>query len=85
MFRTSRNSRVIDVIEKLRAHGIEVQVHDPFVDVDEAHEEYGVEPVARADLKPLTPLSLPLHIEIRDAGWDGVRSLLKPQVGSYMT
>ena len=75
-----RNSRVIDVIEELRAHGIEVQVHDPFVDVDEAHEEYGVELVARADLKPADAVVLAVaHQEFVTAGWDGVRSLLKPQ------
>jgi len=38
-----RNSRVIDVINELSSYGIEVQVHDPVADSDEAVHEYGVE------------------------------------------
>jgi UDP-N-acetyl-D-galactosamine dehydrogenase len=37
-----RNSRVIDVINELSSYGIEVQVHDPIADSDEAMQEYGV-------------------------------------------
>jgi UDP-N-acetyl-D-galactosamine dehydrogenase len=38
-----RNSRVIDVIEELRSFGVEVHVHDPVADADEARREYGIE------------------------------------------
>jgi len=38
-----RNSRAIDVIRELEAYGINVIVHDPVADPDEAREEYGVE------------------------------------------
>jgi UDP-N-acetyl-D-galactosamine dehydrogenase len=37
-----RNSRVIDVIERLRALGHDVHVHDPLADADEAMEEYAI-------------------------------------------
>ena len=37
-----RNSRVIDVIRELQSYGIEVVVHDPVADPDEAMHEYGV-------------------------------------------
>jgi UDP-N-acetyl-D-galactosamine dehydrogenase len=37
-----RNSRVIDVIRELESYGVDVQVHDPIADVDEAMHEYGV-------------------------------------------
>lgn len=37
-----RNSRVIDVIERLSALGHDVHVHDPLADSDEALAEYGV-------------------------------------------
>ena len=37
-----RNTRVIDVIHELRSYGIEVHVHDPVADVEEARHEYGI-------------------------------------------
>lgn len=50
-----RNSRVIDVIERLRALGHDVSVHDSLADPDEAQSEYGIaleadEPKGRYDL-----------------------------------
>lgn len=38
-----RNSRVIDVVRRLRWLGHEVDVHDPLADVAEARHEYGIE------------------------------------------
>ncbi len=38
-----RNSRVIDIISELNAYGVEVQVHDPIVNVDEAKAVYGMD------------------------------------------
>jgi UDP-N-acetyl-D-galactosamine dehydrogenase len=37
-----RNSKVGDVINELKAYGVEVFVHDPFADPEEAMHEYGV-------------------------------------------
>ena len=45
-----RNSRVIDVIEELRAYGANVIVHDPVADPAEARHEYGVDLVSWDDL-----------------------------------
>jgi UDP-N-acetyl-D-galactosamine dehydrogenase len=38
-----RNSRVIDLIERLRWLGHDVSVHDPLADAKEAQHEYGIE------------------------------------------
>jgi UDP-N-acetyl-D-galactosamine dehydrogenase len=43
-----RNSRVIDVIERLQALGHELVIHDPLADADEARYEYGVSLDAQA-------------------------------------
>ena len=37
-----RNSKVIDIIGTLKKYGIAVDVHDPWIDVNAAHEEYGL-------------------------------------------
>ena len=49
-----RNSKVIDIINELQAYGVEVHVHDPEGDPEEALREYGVtlrtwEQLPRAD------------------------------------
>ncbi|HEX9931927.1 MAG TPA: nucleotide sugar dehydrogenase, partial [Allosphingosinicella sp.] len=38
-----RNSRVVDVIERLRVLGHQVAVHDPLADAAEAQHEYGID------------------------------------------
>lgn len=37
-----RNSKVVDLITELKAYGVEVAVHDPVADADEAFQTYGV-------------------------------------------
>jgi UDP-N-acetyl-D-galactosamine dehydrogenase len=44
-----RNTRVVDVIAELREYGIDVDVHDPWVDAAEAEREYGITPVTTPD------------------------------------
>ncbi|MDI1243820.1 MAG: nucleotide sugar dehydrogenase [Rhodoferax sp.] len=41
-----RNSKVADLITELRAYGVQVFVHDPVADADEARQEYGIELIA---------------------------------------
>ena len=45
-----RNSKVIDVIARLRELGHEVTVHDPLADADEAKALYGVDLHAEEDV-----------------------------------
>jgi UDP-N-acetyl-D-glucosamine/UDP-N-acetyl-D-galactosamine dehydrogenase len=47
-----RNSRACDLVDELRAYGVEVFVHDPMADADEAREEYGIELIAWESLPP---------------------------------
>jgi UDP-N-acetyl-D-glucosamine/UDP-N-acetyl-D-galactosamine dehydrogenase len=45
-----RNSKVADVIDELKSYGIEVFVHDPYADPEEAMHQYGVRLYAWDDL-----------------------------------
>ena len=47
-----RNTRVIDVIQELASYGVDVRVHDPVADPDEARHEYGIELIGWDDLPP---------------------------------
>ena len=40
-----RNTRVIDVIHELETYHASVQVYDPWVDAEEARQEYGITPI----------------------------------------
>jgi UDP-N-acetyl-D-galactosamine dehydrogenase len=37
-----RNTRVVDILAELDGYGMQVDVHDPWVDADEAQREYGL-------------------------------------------
>ena len=45
-----RNSKVADIISELRSYDVEVFVHDPEADADEAMQEYGIRLLAWDDL-----------------------------------
>ena len=38
-----RNSKVAELIDELRSYGVELHIHDPVADAEEARHEYGVE------------------------------------------
>ena len=44
-----RNTRVIDVICELRRFNLNIDIHDPWVDAEEARREYGLELVAEPE------------------------------------
>ena len=37
-----RNTRIVDIVRELQDYGVLVDVHDPWVDADEAQHEYGL-------------------------------------------
>jgi UDP-N-acetyl-D-galactosamine dehydrogenase len=45
-----RNTKVVDIISELKTYGVNVVVHDPIADPDEARAYYGI------DLQPLKDL-----------------------------
>ncbi len=44
-----RNTRIVDVIAELQGYGAHVDVHDPWVDADEARDEYALSLVAEPE------------------------------------
>jgi len=64
-----RNSHVIDVINELKSYGVQVFVHDPVPDPDEARQEYGLELVSWEEL-PLADATVVCvaHRQFRDMG-----------------
>ena len=44
-----RNTRVVDVLAELRDYGVQVDVHDPCVDPEEALAEYGITLISKPE------------------------------------
>jgi UDP-N-acetyl-D-glucosamine/UDP-N-acetyl-D-galactosamine dehydrogenase len=74
-----RNTRVIDVIRELADYGLEVDVHDPWVDPAEARAEYGLEMVETPLAAGYDGIVLAVaHEEFRALGAAGLRRLGRP-------
>ena len=80
-----RNTRVIDVVRELEGYGLDVQVHDPRADPEEARREYGVEITAAEALRPADAVILAVaHDEFIAGSWAGVTTLLRGARGSVI-
>ncbi|OXL20535.1 Vi polysaccharide biosynthesis UDP-N-acetylglucosamine C-6 dehydrogenase TviB [Psychrobacter sp. DAB_AL32B] len=42
-----RNTKVIDIVHELRNYNIEIDIHDPWIDANEAKREYNITPIAQ--------------------------------------
>lgn len=71
-----RNTRVVDVIKELKEYGCDVDVHDPWVDVDEAQHEHGLELVREPEPGTYDAVVLAVaHKEFAELGVDRLRQL----------
>ncbi|WP_334178700.1 Vi polysaccharide biosynthesis UDP-N-acetylglucosamine C-6 dehydrogenase TviB [Pseudoxanthomonas sp.] len=74
-----RNTRVVDIVNELRSYNAQVDVHDPWVDADEARHEYGLDLVAEPLAGHYDAVILAVaHREFTERGAAGVRALGKP-------
>lgn len=77
-----RNSKVIDIVTELRSFGADVHIADPLANAEECQHEYGITPVALADLPPADAVVLAVnHDEYAQGGWPLVTRRLKPGGG----
>ena len=68
-----RNTRVVDIIAELEDYGISVDVHDPWVDADEARRHYGIDVVAEPTQGAYDGIILAVaHRQFRQLGAAGV-------------
>ena len=74
-----RNTRVVDVINEFRGYSANVDVHDPWVDADEAHHEYGLELVQEPKPGSYDAIILAVgHRQFVEMGPQALRALGKP-------
>ena len=69
-----RNTRVVDVVAELCDYGVQVDVHDPWVDPNEAKREYGLDLVTMPEPATYDGVILAVaHDSYRDAGATALR------------
>jgi UDP-N-acetyl-D-galactosamine dehydrogenase len=74
-----RNTRVIDVVAELREYGVQVDVHDPWVDAAEAKQEYGLDLITTPEPSAYDGIILAVaHDNYRDAGAIALRGYGTP-------
>lgn len=73
-----RNTRVVDVIEEMRAYNVEVDVQDPWANPQEAQVEYGINFIEEPKQGAYEGMLLAVaHDQFRSMGAEGVRALAK--------
>jgi UDP-N-acetyl-D-galactosamine dehydrogenase len=71
-----RNTRVVDLIREFRDYGANVDVYDPWVDAEEAEEEYSILPIAEPPLGKYDAIVLAVaHQQFRDMGIEKIQKL----------
>lgn len=75
-----RNTRVLDIMAELREYNASVDVHDPWVDPDEAKREYGLQLCAEPEPGSYDAILIAVaHEQYRKMGIEGVRALGRPE------
>jgi UDP-N-acetyl-D-galactosamine dehydrogenase len=70
-----RNTKVVDIIAELGTYGSTVDVHDPWVDADEARTEYGIDLVAEPEQGAYDVVLIAVgHEQFKALGADGIRA-----------
>jgi UDP-N-acetyl-D-galactosamine dehydrogenase len=73
-----RNTRVIDIVAELAEYGLEVDVHDPWVNARDAVAEYGVSMVEKPAEGAYDAIILAVaHQQFRDMGVEAIKALGK--------
>jgi len=71
-----RNTKVVDIIKALRTYNTQVDVYDPWIDIQEAEHEYGLQCLAQAPAKgQYAAIILAVgHHQFIELGEDGIKA-----------
>ena len=74
-----RNTRVVDIVQALHAYNAQVDVHDPWINADEARHEYALSPVDSPVPGDYDAVIVAVgHRQFIELGVDGIRGYGKP-------
>ncbi len=70
-----RNTRVVDIVTELAAYGLQVDVHDPWIDPAEAKHEYGIDATGDPQTDAYDGIVLAVaHDNFRELGAKGIHA-----------
>jgi len=73
-----RNSKVIDIVRELSSYGAIVDVHDPWVDAEDAKAEYGIELRIQPAVEAYDVVVVAVaHRQFKELGAEGIRAFGK--------
>ena len=73
-----RNTKVADIVAELTSYGAVVDVHDPWVDAEEARDEYGIDLVAAPEKAAYDVIVIAVaHTSFKELGAPGIRTFGK--------
>ncbi len=73
-----RNTRVIDILKRLEEKNIKVDVYDPWVNSEEAKDEYGIEIIESPNIKMYDGIIIAVaHDQFKEKGIESIRSFGK--------
>lgn len=73
-----RNTKVIDIVHELQKYNVEIDVHDPWIDANEAKREYSITPISQPLSKQYDGIILAVaHEQFIKMGIEKIRALGK--------
>ncbi|MET0012455.1 MAG: Vi polysaccharide biosynthesis UDP-N-acetylglucosamine C-6 dehydrogenase TviB [Sedimenticola sp.] len=73
-----RNTRIVDIIEEFNSYNADVDVYDPWVNPQEAEEEYGITPIVKPEPGTYDAVVMAVaHREFVEMGSEAIRALGK--------
>ncbi|MEM7503584.1 MAG: Vi polysaccharide biosynthesis UDP-N-acetylglucosamine C-6 dehydrogenase TviB [Pseudomonadota bacterium] len=79
-----RNTKVIDIVHELSSYGVQVDVHDPWVNAEEAQAEYGLDLVEQPESGSYDVVVVAVsHHQFKALGESGMRDFGRPGVLLY--
>ncbi len=73
-----RNTGVVDIIEEMKTYNTQVDVYDPWADLEEAQHEYGLKLIRQPQKNTYDAIIVCVaHSQFKDMGADGIRTLGK--------
>lgn len=73
-----RNTKVIDIVHELQKYNVEIDVHDPWIDANEAKREYSITPISQLLSKQYDGIIIAVaHEQFIKMGIEKIRALGK--------
>ena len=79
-----RNTRVVDIVKELREYNCDVDIFDPWIDIEEARHEYGITPLEQIALGEYDGIIIAVaHHQFKEMGAAGIKRLGKAESVLY--